>query len=141
MKCRRTNARRGGVNRYLPLISGVVIRVKRHKSEEVAVPVSDGADLLAQPQGIHFRVTGSLQVADVLPLVTRVAVQRVPVQLAQSPQGRHHLTPTASMNGYIGRALPSYMKAIGFGPFMYPVSIRSMRNPEPSNSSRIGRFR
>ena len=74
-----------------PLVSGVVIRVQRDKSKEVAIAVPDGADLLAQPQGIHFRVTGSLQVADVLPLVTRVAVQRVPFQLAQSPQGRNDL--------------------------------------------------
>ena len=75
----------------LPLISGVVIRVKRDKSKEGAIPVTDGADLLAQPQRIHLRVTGTLQVADVLPLVTRVAVQRVPFQLAQSPQGRNDL--------------------------------------------------
>lgn len=73
------------VNRYLPLISGVVIRVKRYKSKEVAIAVPDGADLLAQPQGIHLRVTGALQVTDVLPLVTRVTVQRVPFQLTQSP--------------------------------------------------------
>ena len=77
--------------RCLPLVSGVVIRVKRDKAKEVTIPVTDRADLLAQPQGIHFRVTGSLQVADVLPLVTRVTVQRVPFHLAQSPQGRNDL--------------------------------------------------
>ena len=75
----------------LPFISGVVIRVQRDEPKEGAIPVTDGADLLAQPQGIHFHVTGTFQVADVLPLVTRVAVQRVPFQLAQSPQGRNDL--------------------------------------------------
>jgi hypothetical protein len=44
-------------------------------------------------------------------------------------------------HSHTGRALPSYMKVIDFGPFMYPVSIRSMRNPLSSRSSRIGRFR
>ena len=75
----------------LRLISGVVLRVERDKSKEVAIPVTDRADLLAQPQGIHFHITRSFQVADVLPLVTRVAVERVPFQIAQSPQGRNDL--------------------------------------------------
>ena len=65
--------------------------MQRDKAKEGAIPVTDGADLLAQPQRIHFRVTGTLQVADVFPLVTRMAVQRVPIQLAQSPQGRDDL--------------------------------------------------
>ena len=40
-----------------------------------------------------------------------------------------------------GRALPSYMKVIGFGPGIYPVSIRSMRKPAASIIEAIGRLR
>ncbi len=40
-----------------------------------------------------------------------------------------------------GLALPSYIKVIGFGPRIYPVSSCSMPKPAPSISSLIARFK
>src|SRR5438552_12347075 len=76
----------------LARVGRVMVRVQRDDPEEVTIAVRDGPDLLAQPEGIGGGAVRRANVSNRLPLETGVAVDGVPVQLAQAAErSDHHL--------------------------------------------------
>src|SRR5207244_12142272 len=65
--------------------------MQRNDPEEVAIAIRDRADLLAQPERIGRAAVRRPTVSNRFPFEAGVAVDAVPVELAQAPERANHV--------------------------------------------------
>src|SRR5215472_11363638 len=62
-----------------------------HQAQEVAIPVGDGTDSLAQAKRIDSRAVRRFEMLDSFPVEAGVAVKHTPFQVTQTAERGHHL--------------------------------------------------
>src|SRR5712691_11617550 len=83
--------RRPRVADALPPVCRVVIGVEGDDAEEVTIAIRDRANLLAQPQRIGRGAVRRANVSNRFPLEAGVAIDGVPIELAQAPERANNL--------------------------------------------------
>ncbi len=68
-----------------------MIWVERNQPQEISITESDGTDALTEADRIDLICASHSQLSDRFPAKARMAIKRVPIEIAQAAQRRHDL--------------------------------------------------